>query len=128
VLLHAGHAGIGLTVSVLGAVALWAGYSRRWDWHPWLFAWLAAVNVVTLVYYAFDKARAGQPGASRVPEAVLHGLALIGGSLGAYSGMQLFRHKTMKGPFQVVFWAIVILQVGLLAEYLRRVYLLSPTS
>ncbi len=75
--------------------------------------WVLAVNLVTLAYYGFDKSRA-QNGGRRVPEVVLHGLAVCGGSLGAYLGMRLFRHKTLKSSFRFVFWFITVLQVVLI--------------
>jgi uncharacterized membrane protein YsdA (DUF1294 family) len=79
-----------------------------------LFGWLLAVSVTTFGYYGYDKWRA-KVGSNRVPELVLHLLALAGGSLGAYLGMRTFRHKTLKGPYRVVFWCIVAMQAGLLA-------------
>jgi uncharacterized membrane protein YsdA (DUF1294 family) len=82
-----------------------------------LLAWLIAINLVTLLTYGYDKAIAG--GAQmRVPEAVLLGLALIGGSAGAFVGMLLFRHKVSKPAFLVPFGLIVVLQVGLLISWL----------
>jgi uncharacterized membrane protein YsdA (DUF1294 family) len=77
-----------------------------------LLAWLVAISVTTFAYYGYDKWRA-QVGSRRVPELVLHLLALAGGSLGAYLGMRVFRHKTLKGPYRVVFWCIVAVQAGL---------------
>jgi uncharacterized membrane protein YsdA (DUF1294 family) len=50
-----------------------------------------------------------------VPERVLLGLALLGGSPGAWAGMTLFRHKTVKGRFRLAFAVIVALQLGLAA-------------
>jgi uncharacterized membrane protein YsdA (DUF1294 family) len=52
-----------------------------------------------------------------VPEVVLHGLALAGGSPAALLAMRLFRHKTAKSGFRFVFWVIVAAQ-ALLAAYL----------
>jgi uncharacterized membrane protein YsdA (DUF1294 family) len=71
-----------------------------------------AINLTTTAYYGYDKLQAIRAG-RRVPERVLHGLALGGGSLGAYLGMRLFRHKTLKGSFRRVFWVIVVLQAAL---------------
>ncbi|MBY0527760.1 MAG: DUF1294 domain-containing protein [Gemmataceae bacterium] len=106
---------IGATLlSVLIAVGLWAALSGRWTWAPWLAAWLVAVNLTAVAYYRYDKWQAQRVG-RRVPEVVLHGLAFAGGSPGAYAAMQLFRHKTIKGSFRVVFWIIVVLQAALLA-------------
>jgi uncharacterized membrane protein YsdA (DUF1294 family) len=78
-----------------------------------LLVWLGAINLVALLTYGYDKAIAG--GARwRVPEAVLLGLALLGGTLGAAAGMLLFRHKTSKPAFLIPFGLIVLLQFGLL--------------
>jgi uncharacterized membrane protein YsdA (DUF1294 family) len=76
----------------------------------WMIAYLASLNVVTFAYYGHDKMMAQHRG-RRVPELVLHGLALAGGSLGAFAGMKLFRHKSLKGSFRVVFWSIVAVQI-----------------
>ena len=84
-----------------------------------LLAWLGAVNPVTFFYYGFDKWRA-KNGGWRVPEAALHGLSIVGGSLGAFAGMQWFRHKTIKGRFRILFWGIVLLQAALVALVVKQ--------
>jgi uncharacterized membrane protein YsdA (DUF1294 family) len=53
-----------------------------------------------------------------VSEATLLGVALIGGSPGAFVAMMLFRHKTSKPAFLVPFALIVALQVGLVVAWL----------
>lgn len=102
-------------VALLFAVALAFGAMRlfHWEWTGWHIAaaWLVGINLTAFGYYAFDKSRAREAG-RRVPEVVLHGLALAGGSVGAFAAMQLFRHKTVKGRFRLVFLAIVLLQVA----------------
>jgi uncharacterized membrane protein YsdA (DUF1294 family) len=90
-------------------------------WYNLLLCWLLAVNVITFCYYGYDKRRA-RSSRSRVPEVVLHGLALAGGTLGAYAGMRLFRHKTIKGSFRIVFFTIAVLQAGLVAAALWRLW------
>jgi uncharacterized membrane protein YsdA (DUF1294 family) len=105
------HALVALCVGVLGTVLLWWGLSKQFDWRHWLGCWLVAVNVTAFGYYGYDKGRARAAGA-RVPEAVLHGLAAGGGSLGAYAAMRFFHHKTIKGSFRILFWCIVVLQVA----------------
>ena len=83
------------------------------SWSHLLAAWLVGINVTAFGYYGYDKAQAGNAG-GRVPEVVLHGLALAGGSLAAWLAMRLFRHKTIKGSFRVVFWWIVVLQIAII--------------
>ena len=55
-----------------------------------------------------------------MPEAVPWLLAALGGSPGAFIAMRVFHHKTSKTSFQLVFWVIVAVQVGLIALLLMR--------
>ena len=66
------------------------------------------VSVLAFLLYWGDKrkARADQ---WRTPENVLHALEFAGGWPGALLAQQVFRHKTRKVSFQVVFWFIVLL-------------------
>ncbi|MBI3856671.1 MAG: DUF1294 domain-containing protein [Planctomycetes bacterium] len=70
-----------------------------------------------MLLYGYDKAVAGGT-RSRVPEKWLHLLALLGGSPAAFLSQKLFRHKTVKAPFQRVFWLIVVLQLAALGAAL----------
>ena len=55
---------------------------------------LICINVVTFLVYGIDKWKAKQ-GSWRISEASLLLLAVIGGSIGALLGMQVWHHKTM---------------------------------
>ncbi len=68
---------------------------------PWYFTWLIFWSLVTFFYYGFDKQQAKQ-GNWRVPEVVLHGLALLGGFVGGWLGMMFFHHKNRKPMFVIV--------------------------
>jgi uncharacterized membrane protein YsdA (DUF1294 family) len=114
---------MGLALSLSSAILLLFAFGS-WSWPLFAVAWFLAVSLTTFGYYGFDKARA-RNGGRRVPEVVLHGLACAGGSLGAYAGMQFFRHKTLKGTFRIVFWTIVVLQLGLIAALVKRVWFSS---
>ena len=76
-----------------------------------LIYYLLAVNVLTFIVYGVDKWKA-QRGRWRVPEATLMGLAALGGSVGAWLAMQLFRHKTQKKKFRYGVPAIFVLQLA----------------
>jgi uncharacterized membrane protein YsdA (DUF1294 family) len=115
------HGAVAVAVALLLTVAAMFALRLRAEWWPLLACWLVAVNAVALGYYGYDKARA-KASRSRVPEVVLHGLALAGGTVGAYAGMRLFRHKTIKGSFRVLFWVIAGLQVLLVAAAVYRVF------
>jgi uncharacterized membrane protein YsdA (DUF1294 family) len=65
-------------------------------------------SVLAFFLYWFDKRRARSDG-WRTPENVLHAVELAGGWPGAMVAQQVFRHKTRKVSFQVVFWFIVLL-------------------
>jgi uncharacterized membrane protein YsdA (DUF1294 family) len=99
---------------VLGAVVACVAWYLRLP--PVVSAWLG-LNAATLGLYAYDKAVAGR-GRLRVPERVLHGLALCGGSLAALTGQRLFRHKVSKPAFQRVFVATLLVQLGLILGWL----------
>ncbi len=101
------HGSVALALGLLGAVALILAFHPAPTWATYLGAWLFSINVVAFGYYGY-------------PEVVLHGLSVAGGSLGAYAGMQLFRHKTIKGSFRIFFWFVVVMQVALIAAIVYR--------
>ena len=78
--------------------------------------WLLTLSVVTFIAYGYDKAQA-KAGGLRIPEIVLHGLALAGGFLGGWIGRAVFHHKTRKGSFTVILVISTLL-------YLVLIYLL----
>ena len=76
-----------------------------------LLAYFIAINLTTFILYGYDKVIAGS-GRLRIPEWVLHSLAIAGGSPAALVAQKMFRHKTLKGPFQLIYWVIVVLQAA----------------
>jgi uncharacterized membrane protein YsdA (DUF1294 family)/cold shock CspA family protein len=86
----------------------------------WLALWAVTASVATYGIYRYDKG-AAESGSGRVPEAVLLGLAAVGGSIGAWLGMHLpTHHKTAKRYFQVIFWVIVAVQLVVVIFLLTR--------
>ncbi len=83
-----------------------------------VYAGLISMNVVTLALYGYDK-RQAVAGGTRIPEAALHVAALLGGSPGAAIAQGLFRHKTRKRGFRIVFMVIVLLQAAVIYGYWR---------
>lgn len=59
----------------------------------------------------------------RIPEKVLFGVSLLGGSAGTWAGMYLFRHKTKHWYFVVGMPLILVCQAAL-AIYLVHLYVL----
>ncbi|MDD0972479.1 DUF1294 domain-containing protein [Pseudomonas fontis] len=84
-------------------------------WVPALVYLLASLVCVWL--YRQDKRRAAEQG-QRTPEKVLHGCELLGGWPGALLAQQLYRHKTRKVSYQLVFWLIVLVHQVFWADYL----------
>ncbi|WCM48839.1 DUF1294 domain-containing protein [Pseudomonas sp. WJP1] len=66
------------------------------------------VSVLAFLLYWSDKRKA-RFDHWRTPENVLHALEFAGGWPGALLAQQVFRHKTRKVSFQLVFWIIVLL-------------------
>ena len=77
-----------------------------------ILVYLAIITVVTFFAYGIDKWKA-QHKRWRIPESVLLGLAAIGGSVGAWLGMQVWRHKTQHKKFKYGVPAIFVAQVAL---------------
>jgi uncharacterized membrane protein YsdA (DUF1294 family) len=82
-----------------------------------VLAGLALVNVRTFIRFGQDKARA-RAGERRIAEADLLGLAIFGGTPGAFLARHVFRHKTRKQPFSTYLYLIGVVQTGLVAGFL----------
>lgn len=76
---------------------------------------IVIINIVTFIIYGIDKYKA-KKGKWRIPENSLIGLAIIGGSIGAYLGMRIWHHKTMHLKFKYGIPLIIIIQ--LIAAYM----------
>lgn len=81
--------------------------------------YLLLVNVIAFVMYGIDKRRAKKD-AWRIPEARLLLVAAAGGSVGAWMGMKVWRHKTLHKKFRYGVPAIFMLQVALALYMLVR--------
>lgn len=66
----------------------------------YLYLYLIIINALGLILMLVDKQKARR-GAWRIPERTLMSVAAIGGSLGSFIGMQLFRHKTKHPKFYI---------------------------
>ena len=82
-----------------------------------VLSWLIAITLVAFLTYGYDKAIAGSD-RTRVPEKVLLALTFMGGTIGAFVGRALFRHKTVKVSFRVQLWLVVAFQVFLVFVYI----------
>ena len=87
---------------------------------------LICINIVTFVVYGIDKWRStsgrllptgrkkAKQGSWRISEVTLLTLAIIGGSIGALLGMQVWHHKTMHKKFKYGLPLILLAQIALI--------------
>ena len=88
-----------------------------------LFAiYLVVMNVLGVAVMWSDKRRA-RLHRWRIPEKVLFGVSLLGGSAGTWAGMYLFRHKTKHWYFVIGMPLILVCQAAL-AIYPVHLYVL----
>ncbi len=78
---------------------------------PVLLVVVVFLSLIAFLMYWYDKA-ASQSGRWRTRESTLHLVGLAGGWPGALIAMKVFRHKSSKRSFQVVFWVTVVINCG----------------
>lgn len=77
----------------------------------YFYLYLAVVSIFAVILTIIDKLRA-KFHTLRVPEAVLLGWSLIGGSVAMLFTMLLIRHKTKHAKFMVGIPLIILLQIA----------------
>ena len=75
---------------------------------PILLLYLLLINLLGFVLYGLDKAKSKGRG-RRIPERVLLWVARLGGGVGCWMGMMLFRHKTKHTHFMILvpLWTVL---------------------
>lgn len=93
------------------------------DVFVYIFSYLILINLVGFFLMGIDKLKSKKRG-FRIPEATLFAAAIFGGSIGAWAGMYIFRHKTRHWYFIYGLPLILALQIiGILA----LLYYYEPT-
>ena len=82
-------------------------------------AYLIVLNLLAFLLMGLDKAKARRH-RWRIPEKTLFLSAILGGSIGAIAGMQLFRHKTKHASFRIGMPCILLLQLALAAYFILK--------
>lgn len=77
-----------------------------------LMIYMAILSIWAFAAMGFDKNKHKEK--KRIPERNLWLLALLGGGVGAYFGMQIFRHKTRKTAFRIGFLLFAMLDAVIL--------------
>ena len=83
-----------------------------------LFLPLVVINLISFALFGIDKYKAKHD-LWRIPEKTLFLFAILGGSVGAFLGMKLFRHKTRHKRFSLGLPLIFVLQLLLCLFILR---------
>jgi len=76
-------------------------------------AYVLGLGLSTFLIYGYDKLRARR-GGQRVPESALLALSLVGGALGGWAGMLVWRHKTQ----HAIFWIAQVIGTVVIAAAL----------
>lgn len=81
-----------------------------------LMSYLLIINLISLLTMAIDKQKARRR-KQRISENSLWFLSVIGGALGVWIGMYLWRHKTKHRQFVFGVPILFLIQVALLLYY-----------
>ncbi|MEI3596502.1 MULTISPECIES: DUF1294 domain-containing protein [unclassified Oceanobacillus] len=76
-----------------------------------MLVYVLVVNIFTFFLMRIDKQKAIKQ-QFRIPERTFFLLSFLGGALGTYIGMQLFRHKTKHASFAVGIPVLIIWNAG----------------
>lgn len=82
--------------------------------------YLVVANLVAFVAYGLDKHKARRH-RWRIPEATLLWMAALGGSLGAWLGMNVWHHKTQHLRFRLIVPLCLVLHLFLICYFLSQV-------
>lgn len=83
-----------------------------------MIIYLITINAIAFILMLADKHRA-RKNLWRIPEKVLLGAALLGGSLGATAGMYAVRHKTKHAIFAIGLPLMLIVHILIILAFLR---------
>ncbi|MGG0644666.1 DUF1294 domain-containing protein [Sporosarcina gallistercoris] len=79
--------------------------------------WIAFISIWAFIAMGYDKRQAKRK-KSRVSEKTLWLLAIAGGGIGAYFGMQVFRHKTLHTSFRVGFLMLALIDLAVILYFI----------
>lgn len=85
-----------------------------------ILIYIAAVNVIAFFLFGIDKWKARRA-KWRISESTLLGMAVIGGSIGAWMGMKVWHHKTLHKKFRYGIPLILLAQTAVALYLLKEV-------
>lgn len=81
-----------------------------------IIVYLIIINAAGFLLMLIDKKKAKKR-RRRIPEAVLLGIAVIGGSIGVVAGMEIFHHKTKHPTFYIGVPLIFVLELIIILAF-----------
>ena len=78
------------------------------------------INIVGFIIMGVDKYKA-QKRVWRIPEKMFFTVAVLGGAIGVYAGMLVFRHKTKHWYFMLGIPAILIIELIITFFYIKSI-------
>ena len=85
-----------------------------------ILLYIVLINILTFFIYGIDKLKA-KKSKWRVSENTLIGMAIIGGSIGAWLGMKIWHHKTLHKKFKYGVPLILVAQTALCCYLLKQI-------
>jgi uncharacterized membrane protein YsdA (DUF1294 family) len=76
--------------------------------------YMLILSIILFAMMGVDKRRARKGGRNRIPEAALFRMAGLGGAVGGWIAMYVFRHKTKHTSFKVFFPALALVDLAIL--------------
>lgn len=84
-----------------------------------MILYFTAISILSFLLFGLDKQKARQ-NKRRISEFTLLLVSFLGGSLGSFLAMFIFRHKTSKTSFKIKFGLILLAQI--LIIFLMKFY------
>lgn len=78
--------------------------------------YIGFANLLGFALMGMDKKKARNH-EYRIPERTLWGVAILGGAIGSYIGMNTFRHKTKHNSFRIGMPLLILVHVGLISYF-----------
>ena len=85
----------------------------------YVIAYILIMNLLGIAIMGMDKQKA-KAHAWRIPEKTLFLVSLLGGSLGTWCGMYLFRHKTKHWYFVIGMPFIFFLHIAIITYFMTK--------
>jgi uncharacterized membrane protein YsdA (DUF1294 family) len=89
-----------------------------------VLSYFLIINLIAFILYGIDKKRAIR-NEYRISEKVLLWIARLGGAIGSWMGIKLFRHKTKHTKFRIVvpLWIVIWIVALCVVGYFQNQYL-----